>query len=419
MLASLSAMMGGSTKAVPLAQAQSIALEGAKALGCEKVLLGEAPGRVIREEILTGSPYPEADLSAMDGYCLASEDVAGADPSNIIRLRVTATLRAGEPAQCRIGQGECMEIMTGAGLPEGADTVVPSEMVEEAGGFIALSAPSPPGFFVRKRGGILATGQRIELGGRRASPQVISLLAALGISRIAVTRRPRVALIATGDELVLADRPLGPCSIRPSNLAMLDGLVRAAGCLSKEARISRDSESEIAEHINGCAECDAVVLSGGIAGGKFDLVKSALRSAGASIRFEEVLMSPGKRSVLARKEDTIFICLPGNPLAALVAFQAIALPVLLALLGLKDPFPRTLGARLKTAIGGEAGKGRTRFIPGRILEGFDVEPIKVRAAGDILSLADTTCLIRLEPDAGGARAGDIVGIWPVPEGVVC
>jgi len=375
-------------------------------------------GRTVREDVVSGSAFPACDLSAMDGYSVAASDVAGASGANPVRLRMVGTVRAGEAPRGRIERGECYEIMTGAALPEGADTVVPQEAVKVEDGSISIGAPCTAGDFVRRRGGVLAAGEKIALEGRRASPQVLALLDAIGVSEVSVTKRPRVAVIATGDELASGEAPPDRFHIRPSNLTMLAALVSAAGCVVGEARRSRDSERQLAERFDACARCDAVVVSGGVAGGKFDLVKSALGRAGAAIRFEDVLMSPGKRTVFATKGDTSFFCLPGNPFAALVSFQAIALPGISTLLGLKDPLPRTFCMRLAASIdAGRTEDGWTRFVPGRITGSMEVEPIKMRATGDIVSLAETTCLIRLDPDQSTASTGDLVSIWTVPEGV--
>lgn len=417
MLASLSAMNGGPTKAVRLTQAQAVVIGSVRALDRETVALGEALGRVIREDAVSDSMFPPCDLSAMDGYCMAAADAAGASPSSPARFRVAGTIKAGDVPAARLRRGECTEIMTGAALPEGADTVVPREIVRQEGGSIALSAPSPVGAFVRRRGKVVVAGERIGLEGRRASPQVMALLDTLGIGRVSVARKPRVGVIATGDELLCEGMPTDPYHIRPSNLTMLTALVRSAGCLPAEARTSGDSESEIVEAIDACGECDAVVMSGGVAGGRFDLVKNALSGAGAVIRFDEVKMRPGRRTVFATRDKMPFFCLPGNPLAAFVSFQAIALPGLLAMQGLKDPSPEGWFARLggPIRVGGE--DGWTTFVPGRTVAGPAVEPTEARETGDLVSLAGATCLIVLD-SAASVSAGEFARVWPIPEGAV-
>jgi molybdopterin molybdotransferase len=339
--------------------------------------------------------------------------------------------------------------MTGAILPRGCDAVAKWEDVEagpevgpEAGpapapAWIALTQPVTRWAFVRRQGEVFTRGEIFgpgtlrNLNGQRVTPAVAGLLAALGVRRILVTRRPRVGILATGDELVPFDACCGPGQVRSSNAPMLAGLAAAIGCETVALGSSRDSVDEIARHLTEARGLDAVLVSGGVSGGKFDLVSRALTTLGAEIGFSAIRMSPGKRVTCARLGGTICWCLPGSPGAALVGFVMIARPGLLRMMGLDDIEPAVVRARSTGPI--EKTSGCTRLVPGALerrgqlqRRGIlrnpspgrgaapraptEVEPLGLRGSADVVAVAQADCLIRLGEDRGPVAAGEIVDV---------
>lgn len=412
-------MNEGAAKSVTYQAAQAAVVESAKALASEEVSLRDALGRVVRQDLVCDSDYPPSDVSAMDGYALASAGVASASRERPVWLKVVGTVKAGGLARMSPGKGECVAVTTGACVPEGADAVVPQEDAEVRGDSIVVSKPSPAGGFIRKKGEIARRGDRLDLKGRRASPQVLGLAAAFGAETFAVARRPRVGVLATGDELAaVGERPDGR-HVRASNLAMLLSLARLSGCEVLDAGLSSDSSGDIVEHLEACAGCDAVVMSGGVSGGAFDLVPDALHALGADVKFRGLRMQPGKRTIFGVKEDTLFFGLPGNPSAAFVAFHTIVRPGLLAMQGCLEPREVLCLGHTASALEKTMGETHTLFLPARIVgswagDGLEVEPVRMRGRGDVIALAEATCLIRLDDDIHSVEAGDKVEVIVLP-----
>lgn len=407
-------------------------------LPSEQVALADALGRILSCDVVSDVDLPPVDMSVMDGFCLHSASTRGASGSRPVRLRVLGTLRAGEVARARVGPGECMAIMTGAALPPGTDAVVSTEEVGgevdgEVGGTVCIRAEVEPGRWVRARAEIISRGHPVQLRGKRATCQVLGLLASLGVDPVAVARKPLVGIIATGDELVAVTASPGRVTVRASNLPMLLGLARAAGCEVVDGGISGDDEASIAAGVERCRGCDAVVVSGGASGGKFDLVAKVLVDIGVQPAFREVRMGPGKRTLFGVRDGVAFFSLPGTPAAALTVFHLIVRPGLLAMMGASSSRGRLLRARLACPLRGPAGlalsSGFTRVVaarwvgdvpgdvPGGVPGGLPgrVQPVATRGGGDVLALSDAACFIVLGEDAASVEVGDEVDVL-VPEG---
>ena len=468
-------MIPGRDAPIGLAEAQALVESGVRVLPVEQVALADALGRVLRCDAVSDVDLPPSDMSAMDGFCLDSASTRGAGASRPARLRVSGTIRAGEAAPARVGPGECMAIMTGAALPAGADAVVSTEEVSGGSGaggrdgspdFISVGAEVEPGRWVRKRAEILARGDRVSLRGRRATPQVLGLLASLGVDPVPVTRRPIVGVLATGDELVALTEVPGPAALRASNLTMLLGQARALGCDVVDGGISGDDEASIAAGLERCRGCDAVVVTGGASGGKFDLVGKVLMDLGVQPAFREVRMGPGKRTAFGTRAGVAFFSLPGTPAAALIVFHMLVKPGLLAMMGASCCKGRFVKARIASALGGVGrrgwppgiGGGRplgsgaagqslgfTRIVAARWAGGRQggegggeeggpgsgrggcseggpgggtggiVEPLAARGGGNVVSLSGATCFIILDEGTASVRAGDEVNVLPLDE----
>lgn len=456
MVASSSAMNDKSADRVSLEAAQSTVVDGVGVLPGERVPLREALGRVIRQDVVCDSDCPSADVSAVDGYSFASQHTACAGREAPLRLRVVGTVKAGSSATFSVGDGECAAIMTGGPLPAGADTVVPAEDVEAHGDLVVLGSPPPPGSWVARLGDFVKKGETIRLAGRRATPQVLAVLAASGASTVSASRRPRVGVLATGDELVGCETVPGRGRVRASNLPMLAALASEIGCDVADTATVGDSEYRIAEQIRRWEAFDAIVTSGGASMGKFDLVPGALRAAGAEIVFSRVRMRPGGRTLFGRTRGCALFCLPGSPMGALVAFVMIARPGLLAMMGSSEAVPAPLrlrttkrldkrgmlglgcpvdrqgpGADTADTDGGVEASGRktqargpqayTWFVTARCVrsspaEGLRVEPIAPQGSRGALVLASATCLLRVDEKTRSVERGRLVDVFTLRAG---
>jgi molybdopterin molybdotransferase len=413
------AMTERAAKSMTFEAARAAVVECVKVLPSEDASFEEALGRVVRQDVFCDTDYPPCDISTMDGYGLAFRSVAPASGERPVWLRVVGSARAGGPAGGSPGEGECVAVTTGACLPGGADTVVPLEDAEVCGDSIGVRKPSPMGAFVRRRGEIARRGDRLRLAGRRATPQVLGLAAAFGAEKIAVTKKPRVGVFATGDELAAISALPDRAHVRASNLAMLVALVRQSGCEVHDAGLSRDSRENLVGHFEACAGCDVTVTSGGVSGGGFDLVPDALRAFGAEVVFSAVQMRPGKRTIFGVKEETLLFGLPGTPGAAFVAFHMIVRPALLAAQGCPEPTSTVCEGRTATALEKDEGGPHTLFLPARIVgRGPDavpeVEPVGTRGCGDVVALAGAACMIRLNESIRSVAAGEKVEVIILP-----
>jgi len=411
--------------AISLAEAQALVISKVGVLGTEEVRLEAALGRVLRGQLVSDADYPSENVSAMDGYALGAASCREASGARPVELRIVGSVRAGESPALKVGRGECAAITTGGVLPDGCDAVVKHEDVEVRQSVVVLTQSVAPGDFVRRRGEVVAKGMKISVEGRRAKPATIGLLAAIGANRVAVTRQPAVGVLTTGDEIVPPDTIPAPGLCRNSNGPMLAGLAAGIGCRVVGTSISGDSVEDLVSHFGTYADCDAVVVSGGISGGEFDLVPQALEALGAEIYFDALRMSPGRHVVFAQRGQTAYFCVPGNPEAALAAFTMVARPGLLKMLGLRDVLPASFKARVTAAIEKEAD-GFAKLVPA----GFwrpgpgsqperasteqggtaEVAPFKSRGRGDVITLACADCLVYLGPDRGSVAAGDIVDV---------
>jgi molybdopterin molybdotransferase len=414
MVASEPAMKAQSGLEVGLAEAQAAVRDAVRVLSTEQLDLKDAVGRVLRQDAVCSGDLPPADVSAMDGFCVASSATRGASGSQPVVLKVAGTLRAGVLAGAGLDVNQCMAIVTGAALPLGADAVVRMEDAKERDGFIEIRSPVPPGSHVRRRGEFVAAGTVVRLAGRSATPQVMGLLAALGVERVAVTRKPRLAVVGTGDELARPGTAPEGAQIRSSNPLMLGAIGLSLGCEVVWTGMSPDDPDRIAAALEECRACDAVIVSGGVGGGRFDLVGEALELVGAKVVFSNLRMRSGKRTIFATRGDKVFFCLSGSPTAAFAAFHTIVRPGLLAMLGLGAE-DRLVPARASETIAKQ--KGYAKVVPARLVRdtsrGWLAEPVSAGGPGDVVGLGEVSCLVLLGEEAGPVAAGEPVDVLMV------
>ncbi len=321
-------------------------LENFAPLPAETVGIGEAFGRVLAVSVKARVTQPPNAVSAMDGYAVRAADVAQVPTT----LRVTGAVPAGALFEGRVGEGEAVRIFTGAPLPAGADAIVIQEDTEPAGDQVTVKESSPRGHYVRPAGLDFAKGDTGPQAGRQLTARDIGLAAAMNHPWLQVHRRPRVAILATGDEVVMPGDPLGPSQIVSSNGLSLAAFVRACGGDPIQLGIAPDRRERLAELAAGARGADLLLTAGGASVGEHDLVQAALEDQGLKLDFWKIAMRPGKPLMFGRLGETPMLGLPGNPVSALVCALLFARPALNRLRGLDVPAhpmaPMILGADL-------------------------------------------------------------------------
>jgi molybdopterin molybdotransferase len=325
----------------------------------ERVPLLETLGRVLAEDVYADINIPPHDNSAMDGYAVIAADATGAGPETPVRLRVTENLAAGYVAEQQVVPGTAIRIMTGAPVPGGADAVIRFERTEQEGEWVDLYFAPPVGNNIRCAGEDVREGDLILHKGTRIRPQEMGMLAALGCKEVSVIRRPRVAILATGDELVDVGEPLGPGKIRNTNSYSNAAQVAKYGGVPIMLGIAQDRMTDLTDKIqDGLAQgADLLLTSGGVSVGDFDVVKKVL-SAEGEITFWRVRMKPGKPLAFGRIEAQVdgekrtvpVLGMPGNPVSVMISFEVFARPAILTMLGITDLDKPTVEAVLVDEI---------------------------------------------------------------------
>lgn len=377
-------------------------------IGSERVALSVADGRILAEPVVAGFDIPAHDNSAMDGYAVRAADVADAAPGTPVVLDVVETVPAGHLATRAVEPGTSIRIMTGALVPAGADAVVIVEVTESEGDRVRVFRPAAPGASIRRRGEDVRAGTTVLGPGDALGPGETGVLASLGFGYVTVARRPRVAVLSTGDELVDVGQPPEPGRIVNSNAYSLAALAREAGADACVLPIARDTLGTISDALASASDADVIVTSGGVSVGDFDFVRAALDALGAETSFWRVAMKPGKPLLVARKGTTIVLGLPGNPVSSFVTGWFFLLPLLRALGGAADPLPRPLVLPLAAAV--PACGARLEFLRGRIA-GNAVVPLSEQDSSALRSLAGADVLIERPAGAPAADAGTLVPVY--------
>jgi len=313
-------------------EAQELILRNIRLLGSEQLHVTEALGRVACSDIFAPKDIPNADLSAMDGFCFSSSSVLDR------RLAVVDFLPAGKERRASILTGEAVKIMTGAPVPAGCDTVIPIEDVEESGAGILLKKDLPIGANIRSKGDDVKANECILGAGSVLSPQAIGLLVSIGMITVPVFRKPRIAIIATGDEVTPLGSTLSPGQVINSNSYSIAALVEAAGGIPVVLGIARDNLEATCAMLNRGLDADLIVTTGGASVGDRDYVKDAIISLGGEIKFWKVSMKPGKPVAFGSLRDVPVFALPGNPVSAMVGFELFVRPALLKMSGLNNVY---------------------------------------------------------------------------------
>jgi molybdopterin molybdotransferase len=332
-------------------EARSIILDHVVPLGAESVSLLDAAGRVLAGDVASPADFPAWDNSAMDGYALRADDLAGG-----AALPVAAYLPAGAPGAAPLAPGTAARILTGAPLPAGADTVVPFEHAREEDGAVRAARPVQPGANVRHRGEDLRAGELALRAGTVLGPPEVSWLASASRLVVAVHRRPRVAVLSTGDELVPPGEPLGPGQIHDSNAFAVAAAVREAGGEPVLLGIARDDRDALREKLVEGLRCDALVTSAGVSVGDRDYVREVLAELEVRQVFWKIEVRPGGPTAFAVRGATPVFSLPGNPVATLLIFDQLVRPAILKLAGRRAVLRPVVKAVFQDVLRRKAGR---------------------------------------------------------------
>ena len=370
------------------------------------VSVWDALGFVLAQEVKTDREYPPFDRSTRDGYAVRSKEaVPGAG------LKCVGEIKAGDTVSDALAAGTCLQIMTGAAVPAGADAVVMIEHTKREGAIVRFERAAQPGQNVVPRGREATALQTILTSGTRLGYAELALAAQVGAVQLQCAKRPRVAILSTGDEVVLVDETPGAFQIRNSNSVSLAAQVRIAGGEPVVLGNAADRIDDLGEKIERGLKEDALVLSGGVSMGKYDLVENALKAMGAEFFFDAVAIRPGKPAVFGICQGKPVFGLPGNPVSTMVTFELFVAPAIDLLSGAEArPLP-LVEARLAEAMNERSGLAH--FLPARIeWRGRvpEVKPLKWQGSGDIAALSKANCFLVVPEDKERIEIGESVSV---------
>jgi molybdopterin molybdotransferase len=392
-------------------EARALALSALKTRPPESVLLAGALGRTLARDIKARENIPPFDKATMDGYALRAEDIRAAGKDAAVELEVLEDLPAGRVSRRSVGRGQAVRIMTGAPLPKGADAVVMVEDTERSGGRVIIRRAVRPADNTGQAGEDLKKGELVLERGAVIGPAETGMLAATGLARVPVVRRPKLAVIATGDEIVEPGERKAAGQIRNSNGPALLAMALRAGADAKYLGIARDRSSSLRAKLARAKGTDILVLTGGVSVGDYDLVRDELRAAGVKPVFWQVRIKPGKPVFFGRRGSRLVFGLPGNPTSAMVTFLLFVQPAIERLLGRKKPGPRAGRAVLTEDV--VLKPGRTQFLRGVLdAEGpvLTVTPYPDQKSGILRSMVRSQVLIAVQADVSRLEKGRDVEI---------
>lgn len=392
---------------LPLDEALALVLAAAVPIDrTERVPLREAAGRVLAQAATAAFDVPPFDRAAMDGYAVVAEDTFGAGRYDAKVLRCVEKVYTGQVPTRTLGRGECIEIATGAPMPQGADAVV---MVEESertgGGDIRIFTPVYPRQHVGRRAADIAAGQTVLAGGEVLNASRVGALAAVGVFEVEVFARPRVAVLSTGNEIVEPGQPLGPGQIYDINQFTLSAIIGTHGGVAVPHPPAPDSLPELVESIRVASEADIVVFSGGSSVGERDLLMDALLQIG-EVTFHGIAVKPGKPMLFGRVGSTPVFGMPGYPTSCLSNAYLLLVPLLRQVARLPEYLPHTVTLPLSRRV--VSTTGRHQFYTVRVVDGTAVPAFK--ASGDITSMSLADGYIEIAAQTDIVEAGELVEV---------
>ena len=401
---------------ISVAEAIEIVRQQTVKLSTERVAIEQVLGRVLAEDVVADSDLPPFDRSQMDGYAVRAEDVKAAP----VRLLIVGESAAGRGWHKQLAEGQAVRIMTGAPVTAGADSVQQVELTHELkdGTVVELLETVEIGKSIVRRGAEIKAGEVVLNAGSVISAAMMAVLAAFGYAKVEVFRRPRVAVLATGTELVSVDQTPGQDQIRDSNNYSLSAYAALAGATVERMPLTGDETSLLKTQIANAAEhSDLIVTSGGVSMGVYDVTKSALKELDAEIFFERVSLRPGKPTVFARLPNgTLVFGLPGNPVSVAVTFNLFARTAVLAMQGAADPTLKRETAALARSVKGTTD--RDSYLPAQLTTNDDAEliafPLKWGGSSDFVAFALTTALLIVPANVKAIEAGSLVNVLRMP-----
>ena len=398
---------------IPIAEAIQIVLAQSPRLTVEEVELSSACGRILAEDIVADTDLPPFDRAQMDGYAVRAADVASAPA----KLRIVGESAAGAGWHHEMKAGEAVRIMTGAPVPAGADAVQQVELTRENDSQVEVLEPVELGRSIVRQASEIKSGQTVLRAGEEINAEMIATLASFGYAKVKVGQRPRVAVMATGSELVDVDQKPAQDQIRDSNNYTIAAYAERSNAIIERLPLAGDDTRELKRQISRATErCDVLITSGGVSMGVYDFTKAALKELGAEIFFERVALRPGKPTVFARLNDTFVFGLPGNPVSVSVTFNLFVRSALRAMQGATQTTlihdQAVLARDLKGSI------DRESYLPavlrtdekGTLL----AEPLKWGGSSDFVSFARATGLINVAAGAKSIAAGSTVVVARLP-----
>jgi len=402
---------------IEIDDARRMVLERAGALADEPVGLADALGRVLAADVHGADPVPAFDSSAMDGFALRCADVSGAGPHAPVALRVAGESRAGRPSAAQLGREEAIAISTGAMIPAGADAVVAVEQTRSVDGRVEVLTAVAPGEYVRLAGEDICAGQRVLARGTRLGAAELGVLASLGQAEVSCVRRPRVAVITTGDELVPAGSALTPGAIHDANAYSVPALARQLGAeLESLATVPDDAQATRRAIEDALEHADVAVICGGVSVGAHDHVRPSLAALGADEHFWGVALRPGKPTWFGTRGATLVFGLPGNPVSAMVTFTLFVAPAINALSGAPSGLRRTTATLTRdyAKAPGRAHAVRCRLALGE--HGWRAEPTGDQRSHILTSMLGADALAIIPTASGDVHAGEQVEVALLPHG---
>lgn len=386
-------------------------LKGLAPLAAEQVSVADGLGRALAEDVRARVTQPPSAVSAMDGYAVRAADLATLPAT----LKLVGSAPAGGAYGAALKPGETVRIFTGGPVPAGADAIVIQEDAIASGDRITIEQSVKPGRYVRPQGLDFKAGEVGITAGRRLGPRDVGLAAAMNVPWLSVRRRPRIAILATGDEIVMPGDPLGPNQIVSSNALALAAAVTAWGGAPVNLGIARDTKQSLQAQAAGAHGADLLITTGGASVGDHDLVQSALGERGLAVDFWQIAMRPGKPLIFGRMGDVPLLGLPGNPVSSMVCAIIFVRPAMERMLGLIAPQTQNATARLGRDLG--ANDKRQDYLRAKLERAPDGElvavPFEVQDSSMLSRLAHADCLVIRPPFAPAAKAGERVAILPL------
>ncbi len=400
---------------ISISQAIQIVLQQTPKLASEELALAEAMNRILAEDIIADTDLPPFDRAQMDGYAVRAADVANTPA----QLKIVGESAAGAGWHHQIKSGEAVRIMTGAPVPQRADAVQQVELTRErnGAGIVEILESVEAGRSIVRQAAEIKSGEIVLRTGEDINAQTIATLASFGYAQVKVGKRPRVAVMATGSELVDVSEKPGRDQIRDSNNYTIEAYATLAGASVKRLPLAGDDREPLKQQMAAAIDdCDMLVTSGGVSMGVYDFTKTAFRDLGAEVFFERVALRPGKPTVFGSVGKTLIFGLPGNPVSVAVTFNLFVRAALRAMQGANETSLPEFTAILARDVKGS--QGRESYLPGMLRTDEKgtllAEPLSWGGSSDFVSFARATALINIPADAKKVAAGSIVTIMSLP-----